>query len=66
MQPKRGMGPNMMLGKRPGADPTTQPPPYRERRPVLVNFSRRWTVTTDSTDFAFDERAGLLPWRYRG
>lgn len=61
----RGMGPFMMLGKRPGTDPTCQPPPLGPR-PNLVGFPRRQIMIDQTTSTGeTTDRTTLMPWRYR-
>ena len=68
MQPKRGMGPFMQLGKRPGADPTTQAPPTvkNAQRPALIAFPRAGRrPMTDTASTPDTTRTATLPWRFR-
>ncbi len=64
MHARRGMGPFLSLGKRPGVDPHSLPPP-KGQRPTLVNFPARRPVRDWNSQEAPDVRTSLMPWRYR-
>lgn len=67
MHPRRGFGPFMALGKRPGVDPTCLPPPMGWR-PTILGFPvarRMLSIDTTTSTGATADRSTVFPWRYR-